>query len=128
MTHSKSTKDLPAPARKRHIFTLVPIDTTPESSPSHQTPSELNSSTLTELALDVLEYIEPTPEVRIRALQAEGIEVRDFAREPLPSASKAPEVFDPLPSFIATDWHMRNSEKSCGVLSGKALFRLIRLG
>ncbi|KAH9176342.1 hypothetical protein EDB89DRAFT_2065694 [Lactarius sanguifluus] len=112
------------------IFTLVPIDTTPEPSPSHQTPSELNSSTTTELALDALEYkyIEPTPEVRIRALQAEGIKMRDFAREPLPSARKAPGVFDPLPSLIATDWHMRNPKKSRGVLSGKALFRLINLG
>jgi hypothetical protein len=75
-----------------------------------------------------MEYTEPTPEERIRALQAQGIKVRDFAYEPQPSSSKAPEVFDPLPSLIATDWHMRNPEKNRGVLSGKALFRLIKLG
>src|SRR6266702_6168442 len=120
--------DLPAPARKRHIFTIAPIDTTPEPSLSHQTSSELNSPAPTEIALDILEYVEQTPEERIRALQAEGIKVRDFAHEPQPSASKAPEVFDPLPSLIATDWHMRNPEKNHGVLSGKALFRLIKLG
>ncbi|KAI9439226.1 hypothetical protein H4582DRAFT_1947756 [Lactarius indigo] len=120
--------DLPAPARKRHIFTLAPIDTTPEPSSSHQTPSELNSPAPTEIALDVPDYIEPTPEERIRALQAAGIKVRDFAHEPQPPASRAPEVFDPLPSLIATDWHMRNPEKNHGVLSGKALFRLIKVG
>ena len=114
-----------APARKRHIFTLAPIDTTPDPT---QTSSELNSPAPTEIALDVLEYTEPTPEERIRALQAAGIKVRDFAHEPQPSTSKAPEVFDPLPSLIATDWHMRNPEKNHGVLSGKALFRLIKLG
>ncbi|KAH9172468.1 hypothetical protein EDB89DRAFT_1965424 [Lactarius sanguifluus] len=99
--------ELPAPARKRHIFTLAPIDTTPSPSPS-----ELNSPAPTEIALDVLEYVEPTPEERIRALQAAGIKVRDYAYEPQPSTSKAPEVFDPLPSLIA----------------GKALFRLIKVG
>lgn len=119
----------PAPARKRHIFTIAPIDTTPEPSPSHQTSSELNSPAPTEIALDIIEYTEPTPEERIRALQAEGIKVRDFALEPLPSSSKAPEVFDPLPSLIATDWHMRNPEKNRGgVPGGKALFRLVKLG
>ena len=113
------------------MFTLAPIDTTPEPSPSHQqTSSELNSPAPTEIALDVLEYTEPTPEERTRALQAQGIKVRDFAYETpqLPSAQKAPEVFDPLPALIATDWHMRNPEKNHGVLSGKALFRLIKLG
>ncbi|KAH9035829.1 hypothetical protein EDB84DRAFT_1484353 [Lactarius hengduanensis] len=115
--------ELPAPARKRHIFTLAPIDTTPSPSPS-----ELNSPAPTEIALDVPEYIEPTPEERIRALQAAGIKVRDYAYEPQPSTSKAPEVFDPLPSLVAADWHMRNPEKNHGVLSGKALFRLIKVG
>ncbi|KAH9051314.1 hypothetical protein EDB83DRAFT_2397145 [Lactarius deliciosus] len=113
----------PASARKRYIFTLAPIDTTPDPSPS-----ELNSPAPTEIALDVPEYIEPTPEERIRALQAAGIKVRDYAYEPQPSTSKAPEVFDPLPSLIATDWHMRNPEKNHGMLSGKALFRLIKVG
>ena len=116
------------PVKKRHIFTLAPIDTAPEPSPSHQTPSELDSPAPTEIALDIYEYTEPTPEERIRALQAQGIKVRDFAHEPQPCASKAPEVFDPLPALIATDWHMRNPEKNHGVLSGKALFRLIKLG
>jgi len=52
-----------------------------------------------------------------------------FAHEPQPNANKAPEVFDPLPSLIATDWHMpRNPEKNHGVLNGKALFRLIKHG
>ena len=115
------------PARKRHIFTLDPIDTTPDPTPS--TSSELNSPAPTEIALDVPDFkIEPTPEERVEALKAAGIKVRDFAYEPQPSSSKAPEVFDPLPSLIATDWHMRNPEKNHGVLSGKSLFRLIKLG
>ncbi|KAF8261321.1 hypothetical protein EI94DRAFT_1746273 [Lactarius quietus] len=113
------------PARKRHIFTLAPIDTTPDPTPST---SELNSPAPTEIAPDIPDYTEPTPEERIRALQAAGIKVRDFAYEPQPIADKAPEVFDPLPSLIATDWHMRNPEKNHGVLSGKALFRLIKVG
>jgi hypothetical protein len=115
------------PARKRHIFTLDPIDTTPD--PTLSTSSELNSPAPTEIAPDIPDYItEPTPEERIQALKAAGIKVRDFAYEPQPTSIKAPEVFDPLPSLIATDWHMRNPEKNHGVLSGKALFRLIKLG
>jgi len=128
MTPSASVPAAATPVKKRHIFTLAPIDTTPEPSSSHQTSSELNSPAPTEIALDIMEYTEPTPEERMRALQAQGIKVRDFAYEPQPSADKAPEVFDPLPSLIATDWHMRNPEKNHGVLSGKALFRLIKLG
>ena len=113
------------PARKRHIFTIAPIDTTPDPA---QTPSELNSPAPTEIALDIFEYTEPTPEERIRDLKAAGIKVRDFAHEPQPIADKAPEVFDPVPSLIATDWHMRNPEKNHGMLNGKALFRLIKHG
>ncbi len=122
------SSEVPAPPTKRHIFTLTPIDTTPEPSTPHQTAPEPSSPAPTEIALDVMEYNEPTPEERIRALKAQGIKVRDFAYEPQPSTSKAPEVFDPLPSLIATDWHMRNPEKNHGVLSGKALFRLIKVG
>ncbi|KAI0300625.1 hypothetical protein B0F90DRAFT_1721867 [Multifurca ochricompacta] len=117
------------PTSRRAIFTLSPIDTTPSTtseSSSSMTP-ELNSPAPTEIALD-LEYVEPTPEEHIKSLQAEGIKVRDFAYEPVPSSSKAPEVFDPLPSLIATDWHMRNPEKNHGALSGKSLFRLIKVG
>ncbi|KAN0132286.1 hypothetical protein V8E53_009886 [Lactarius tabidus] len=65
-----------------------------------------------------------TPSCRLKP----DIKVRDFSHEPQPSSSKAPEVFDPLPSLIATDWHMRSPEKNHGVLSRKALFCLIELG
>jgi hypothetical protein len=54
--------------------------------------------------------------------------VRDFAYEPMPNSSKAPEVFDPVPCLIAADWHMRNPDKNHGLLSPKALFRLIKMG
>jgi hypothetical protein len=54
--------------------------------------------------------------------------VRDFAYEPIPNSSKAPEVFDPVPCLIAADWHMRNPGKNHGLLSPKALFRLIKMG
>jgi len=54
--------------------------------------------------------------------------VRDFAHELMPNSSKAPEVFDPVPCLIAADWHMRNPEKNRGLLSPKALFRLIKMG
>jgi hypothetical protein len=61
-------------------------------------------------------------------LQAAGIKVRDYAYEPLPNARKAPEVFDPVPPLIAADWHMRNPSKNYGLLTPKALFRLIKIG
>jgi hypothetical protein len=48
--------------------------------------------------------------------------------EPMPNSSKAPEVFDPVPCLIAADWHMRNPDKNHGLLSPKALFRLIKMG
>jgi hypothetical protein len=53
--------------------------------------------------------------------------VRDFAYEPMSNSSKAPEVFDfdPVPCLIAADWHMHIPDKSHGLLSPKALFRLI---
>jgi hypothetical protein len=46
----------------------------------------------------------------------------------MPSSSKAPEVFDPVPCLIAADWLMRNPDKNHGLLSAKALFRLIKMG
>ncbi|KAH9989254.1 hypothetical protein BJV77DRAFT_1069595 [Russula vinacea] len=42
--------------------------------------------------------------------------------------SQSPRVFDPVPSLIAADWHMRNPEKNYGLLSPKGLFRLIKMG
>jgi hypothetical protein len=54
--------------------------------------------------------------------------VRDFAYEPTPNSTKAPEIFDPVPCLIAADWHMRNPDKNHGLLSPKALFRLIKMG
>ena len=62
------------------------------------------------------------------SLLAAGIKVRDFALEPMPNALKAPEVFDPVPHLIALDWHLRNPHNKYGVLSGKSLFRLIKMG
>ena len=64
----------------------------------------------------------------MESLLAAGIKVRDFAYEPMPNASKAPEVFDPVPCLIAADWHMRNTHKNFGLLSPKGLFRLIKMG
>jgi hypothetical protein len=46
----------------------------------------------------------------------------------MPNSRKAPEIFDPVPCLIAADWHMRNPDKNHGLLSPKALFRLIKLG
>ncbi|KAI0269690.1 hypothetical protein BGY98DRAFT_1100970 [Russula aff. rugulosa BPL654] len=46
----------------------------------------------------------------------------------MPNSNKAPEVFDPVPCLIATDWHMRNPDKNYGLLSPKALFHLIKMG
>ncbi|KAH9023155.1 hypothetical protein EDB85DRAFT_1894914 [Lactarius pseudohatsudake] len=112
-------------ALRSNLCTVAICRPPPEPSSSHQTSCELAP---TKIALDVPEYIEPTPDERIRALQAAGIEVRDYAYEPQRCTSKAPEVFDPLPSLITTDWHTRNPEKNHGVLSGKALFQLIKVG
>ena len=86
------------------------------------------SPAATEIAYDISHDIEYSPEERIETLRAAGIKVRDFAYEPMPSSSKAPEVFDPVPCLIAADWHMRNPDKNHGLLSPKALFRLIKMG
>jgi hypothetical protein len=117
-------------ASGRFPSTLTPIDTTPSTpnistgSLSHPPPP---SPVPTEIVPD-LEQIQMTPEDHIAALLAEGIKVRDFVHEPVQNSCKAPEVFDPLPSLIATDWHMRNPRRNHGMLSGKALFRLIKIG
>ncbi|KAI0268043.1 hypothetical protein BGY98DRAFT_1020782 [Russula aff. rugulosa BPL654] len=66
----------------------------------------------TEIAYDISHDIEQSPEERIETLRAAGIKVRDFAYEPMPNSNKAPEVFDP----------------NYGLLSPKALFRLIKMG
>ena len=54
--------------------------------------------------------------------------MRDFAYEPFPNSRKAPEVFDPVPSLIAADWHMRNPAKNHRLVTPRALFRLIKIG
>ncbi|KAI0248221.1 hypothetical protein BJV78DRAFT_1237653 [Lactifluus subvellereus] len=112
----------------RRPSVLTPINTTPiisaGPSSSHPLPP---SPAPTEIIPDV-EPTKITAEDRMATLLAEGIKVRDFIHEPVPNSCKAPEVFDPLPSLIAADWHMRNPKKNHGLLSGKALFRLIKLG
>jgi hypothetical protein len=85
------------------------------------------SPAATEIACD-LSHPEPSPEERIETLRAAGIKVRDFAYEPTPISIKAPEVFDPVPCLIAADWHMRNRKTNRGLLSPKALFRLLKMG
>ena len=57
----------------------------------------------------------------MESLLAARIKVRDFAYEPVPNSSKAPEVFDLMPCLIAADWHMRNPHKNFGLLSPKGL-------
>ncbi|KAI0260337.1 hypothetical protein BC834DRAFT_886799 [Gloeopeniophorella convolvens] len=110
---------------------LSPIDTTPSTAgPSGQVSSDVASPAPTEVEPEIgdIEFFEPTPEDIIVTIKAEGIKVRDFAYEPYPNAHKAPEIFDPILPLIATDWHMRNPKKNNGGLSGKSLFRLIKLG
>jgi hypothetical protein len=85
------------------------------------------SPAATEIACDI-SSIEQSPEEHAETLRAAGIKVRDFAYESTPKSSKAPEVFDPVPCLIAADWHMRNPNKNHGLLSPKALFRLIKMG
>ena len=53
--------------------------------------------------------------------------MRDFAHEPMPNSSKAPEFFDPVPCLIAADGLMRNPDKNHDLLCPKALFRLIKM-
>jgi len=102
----------------------------PESSTSTTSTShcpEPASPAATEIAYDI-GPVEQSSEERMETLRAAGIKVRDFAYEPIPKSSKAPEVFDPVPCLIAADWHMRNPDKNHGLLSPKALFRLIKMG
>ena len=98
----------------------------PSSSYTSHCP-EPPSPAATEIAYDI-RHIEQLPKERMETLRAAGIKVRDFAYEPMPNSSKAPEVFDPVPYLIAADWHMRNPNKNHGLLSPKALFRLIKMG
>jgi hypothetical protein len=116
------------PPSKRPNLSLNPIDNTstnmPEASSTTSHCPEPASPAPTEIAYD----IEQSPEERIETLRAAGIKVRDFAYEPMPNSSKAPEVFDPVPYLIAADWHMRNPDKNHGLLSSKALFRLMKMG
>ena len=46
----------------------------------------------------------------------------------MPNSSKAPEVFDPVSCLITADWHICSLDKNHGLLSPKALLRLIRMG
>jgi hypothetical protein len=120
------------PSKRRPNLSLNPIDNTsatnvPESSSSSSHRPEPASPAATEIAYDI-GYIEQSQEERIETLRAAGIKVRDFAHEPMPNSSKAPEVFDPVPCLIAADWHMRNPDKNHGLLSPKALIRLIKMG
>ncbi|KAI9463783.1 hypothetical protein F5148DRAFT_1211119 [Russula earlei] len=107
-----------------HIDTHSDCIPGPSSSSQGQEPA---SPTPTEIALDLGDAPQ-TPEERIECLRAAGIKVRDFAFEPMPNSSKAPEVFDPVPSLIAADWHMRNPRENHGLLTAKGLFRLLRIG
>ncbi|KAI9463782.1 hypothetical protein F5148DRAFT_194916 [Russula earlei] len=101
------------------------LENNPRPSSSHG--QEPVSPTPTEIALDLGDAPQ-TPEECIEGLRAAGIKVRDFAYEPMPNSCKAPEVFDPVPSLIAADWHMRNPRENHGLLTAKGLFRLIKIG
>ena len=68
------------------------------------------------------------PKYRRESLLAAGINVHDFAYESAPNACKALEVFDPVPSLITADGHMRNPHKNYGLLTPEALFCLITIG
>jgi hypothetical protein len=106
---------------------LIPLSIRgpPASTPENITPS---ISLQHKMAYDI-SHIEQLPEEHMETLRAAGIKVRDFAYEPMPNSSKAPEVFNPVPCLIAADWHMRNPDKNHGLLpSPKALFRLIKVG
>jgi hypothetical protein len=114
----------PPPIRRPNL-NLNSIDTSIDIiEPSSCPPADPVSPVPTEIALD----LPLTHEERTEALHAAGIKVRDFAYEPFPNSRKAPEVFDPVPSLIAADWHMRNPAKNYGLVTPKALFRLIKIG
>jgi len=98
-----------------------------ESSTSTSHCPEPASPAPTEIANDI-SHIEQSHEERMETLREAGIKVRDFAYEPMPNSDRAPEVFDPMPSLIIADWHMRNPDKNRGLLSSKSLFRLLKIG
>ncbi|KAF8497723.1 hypothetical protein F5888DRAFT_1889369 [Russula emetica] len=80
------------------------------SSTSH-CPESASLSAPTEVANDI-NHIEQSPGERIETFRAAGIKARDFAYEPMPNSSKAPEVFDPVPCLITANWHMCNPDKN----------------
>jgi hypothetical protein len=73
----------------------------------------------TEIIYDISQ-IEQSSEERMESLLAAGIKVPDSAYEPTPNASKASEVFDPVPCLIAANWHMRNRTRTLACLVPKA--------
>ena len=117
------------PQRIRPNLTLHTIDTTSTEPSSSSHPPEPISPVPTEIATD-LPVIELTAKERREGLLVAGIKARDFAyeSESVPNACKATEVFDPVPSLIAADWHMRNPHKNYGLIMPKVLFRLIKIG
>jgi hypothetical protein len=138
-THTSIPDSTFPPSQRQPNLSRNPIDNTPTTVPeSSSYPStstsastshcpEAASPAATEIVYEII-HVEQLPEERAETLRAEGINVRDFAYEPMPNSSKAPEVFDPVPCLIAADWHMRNPDKNRGLLSPKALFRLIKMG
>ena len=61
--------------------------------------------------------IERLPEEHMESFRAAGIKVRerrDFAFEPMPNSSNAPENFNLVLCLVGVDWHMRthNSHKN----------------
>lgn len=65
--------------------------------------------------------IEKLPKEHIESLRTAGINVCNFAYEPMFESSKAPEVFDLVPLLISVSWQMRNREpeENYGPLSPK---------
>jgi hypothetical protein len=98
----------------------------PEPSTSSSHYPEPASPAPTEIAYDT-SHIEQSIEEQMDSLLAASNKVRDFAFEPTPKALKSPEIFDPMPNLIALDWHLRNPHENYGLLSGKSLFRLIKM-
>lgn len=128
-----SIPDTTSPPSKRPNLSLNPIETTSTNIPLESFSSSTSrfpepaSPAVTEIAYDI-GHVEQQHEERLETLRAAGIKVRDFAYEPMPNSNKAPEVFDPVPSLIAADWHMRNPENNRRLLNPKGLFRLIKIG